>query len=88
MIKGAEEFIKGRFVSDTHIMACTPQKIVLYDVRKPSIILQDISQEFAFDCNEDNELNDFDFVAHEDLLKVAVSFDSGETKVFSHDLTR
>ena len=89
LIKGPEEFIKGKFMSDTHIIACTPSKILLYDVRKPSIILQEIAHEIPFECcDEENELNDFDFVQKDGILKVSASFDSGDTKIFEFDQTR
>ena len=89
MIKSTEEFIKGRFISDTHIMACTPSKILLYDVRKPSIILSEVAHELPFDCcDEENELNDFDFVQKDGMFRISASFDSGDTKIFDYDLAR
>ena len=90
MIKnGKEEFIKGKFLSDTHIMGLTPSKMMLYDVRKPSIILSEISQEILFDeCSEENELNDFDFTIKDGLFRFCCSFDSGDIKIFDYDLSR
>lgn len=87
LIKGSEEFIKGKFLSDTHIIGCTPSKLLLYDVRKPSIILSEVSNQLNFDnCDEENELNDFDFVKKGDNIRIAICFDSGDTKVFEYDI--
>ena len=70
-------------------MACTPSKILLYDVRKPSIILSEIAHQIPFEfCDEENELNDFDFVQKDGLIRVAASFDSGDSKIFEYDLSR
>ena len=60
---------------------------MIYDVRKPSIILKDVYRSILSDgTSEENEINDFDFVKQADnQVKISISFDSGETRVLDFD---
>jgi len=83
-----EEFIKGRFIDSTLVLAATPTSLLFYDIRKPSIILKDIHFEQILSQKEENknaeqeidEINDIDFFNLGDSkIKIAACFDSGET---------
>jgi hypothetical protein len=54
-------------LNEHHIIASTPSKVVIYDVRKPSIILKDVYRSILSEgTTEENEINDFDFVKQGD----------------------
>lgn len=61
MIKNAQEIVKAKFVGPEYIMATTPEKVCLYDIRKPQIILMESCFEKTLTVEEDDEINDFDF---------------------------
>ena len=74
------------------VMAATPNEILIYDVRKPSIILKQTCfshQAIPVEQKDENEINDFDFVLQKEdqsKLKLVQCFDSGESSVTEVDL--
>ena len=90
LIKGSEEFVKAKFLGSELVAASTPSSLVVYDVRKPSIIVTEVAHTVSAlkPRDSEDEINDFDICpSGPSSFNLVAAFDSGDCKIAKLDFS-